>query len=180
MTTLEQLRKHPNADQITVDRIAQVHPELREDVYCIYLEICDTVASKYVRVRFSNVLRSIERQNQLYRQGRKGDTRPRVTWVRGGYSYHNYGMAIDIVLLIDENKNGTFETASWDTTFDGDGDRVSDWLECAHIFNAYGWQWGFINSKGRRYDLPHFQKTLGYKASELKKMDKDTNGYPIL
>ena len=177
---INKLRKHPNADQLTIDRIAQVHPFLREVVYCIYLEICDTVASKYVRVRFSDVLRSIKRQNELYKQGRKGDRRPKVTWVKGGYSYHNYGLAIDIVLLIDKDRNGTFESASWDTTFDGDGDRVADWLEVAKIFNKYEWQWGLINSRGKRYDLPHFQRTFGYKASELKRMKKDINGYPIL
>lgn len=176
---IQTLRNHPNADQKTVDRIAQVHPKLRDDVYCIYLEICNSVASQYVRIRFSDVLRSIKRQNELYAQGRT-KAGNKVTWVRGGYSYHNYGMAVDIVLLMDKDKNGTFESASWDTTFDGNNDRISDWLQCAQIFNAYGWQWGLLNSRGKRYDLPHFQKTFDYKTTELKNLPKDSDGYPLI
>lgn len=177
--TINKLRKHPNADQKTVDRIAQVHPNLREDVYCIYLEICDTVASKYVRVRFSDILRTEERQNELYAQGRT-KAGNKVTWVRGGYSYHNYGLAIDIVLLRDKDKNGSFESASWDTVFDGDMDGIADWSECASIFSAYGWQWGLRRRDGSKYDLPHFQRSLGYKASDLRKLPKDPDGYVIL
>jgi peptidoglycan L-alanyl-D-glutamate endopeptidase CwlK len=181
MTNLiDKLKDHPNADSLTVDRIAQVHPFLRESVYCIYLEICDKVASKYVRVRFSDILRTFKQQNELYKQGRNGDKRPVVTWVTGGYSFHNYGLAIDIVLIRDNDKNGTFEEASWDTLFDGDLDGIADWAEVAKIFEKYEWQWGLINSKGKRYDLPHFQRSFGYKTSQLKRLPKDSNGYPIL
>lgn len=176
---IERLSKHPNADQITVDRIAQVHPFLREAVYCIYEEICDTVASKYVKVRFSSVLRTFAEQDELYAQGRtkKGN---KVTWVRGGGSYHNYGLAIDIVLIIDKDKNGSFESASWDTAFDGDLDRVADWVEVAKIFEKYEWQWGLRRKDGSRYDLPHFQRSMGYKTSDLIKLKKDKDGYVIL
>lgn len=174
---LSKLRKHPNADQTTVDRIAQVHPFLREAVYCLYLEICDTVASKYVRVRFSDVLRTPKQQRDLFALGRTKKGK-KVTWTLN--SYHMYGLAIDIVLIIDKDKNGTFETASWDTAFDGDLDRIADWLEVAKIFEKYGWQWGLKRKDGSRYDLPHFQRDLGFSTYELKRMPKDNNGYPIL
>ena len=166
-------------DDLTIERIKTAHPFVREALKCIYDEISKTVNSEYCKVRFSSVLRTFEEQNELYKQGR---TKPgkKVTWVKGGYSYHNYGLAVDIVLIIDKDKNGTFETASWDTTFDGDYDGIADWLEVAQIFNKYGWQWGLINSRGKRYDLPHFQRTFGYKASELKRLPRDNNGYPIL
>ena len=167
------------ADQKTLDRIETAHPLVREEVHCIYQEIQDKVDSQYCKVRFSDVFRGNQRQNQLYAKGRTAPGR-KVTWVKGGYSYHNYGLAVDIVLLLDKDKNGTFETASWDTVFDGDGDGVADWLEVARIFQSYGWQWGLINSKGRRYDLPHFQKTFGYKTRELKEMEEDEEGYPLI
>lgn len=166
-------------DAITLQRIETAHPFIREALRCIYDEICEKVNSQYSQIRFSSVLRSYEEQNELYKQGRSKPGR-KVTWVKGGYSYHNHGLAVDIVLLLDKDKNGSFETASWDTAFDGDGDNIADWLEVAKIFNKYGWQWGLINSRGNRYDLPHFQRTFGYKASELKRMKKDANGYPIL
>lgn len=180
MTNIKQkLLNNPKADKITVERIEQVHPFVREAVYCIYEEICNTVNSKYTKVRFSNILRTKKEQDDLYKQGRSKPGK-KVTWVRGGYSYHNYGLAIDIVLIRDKDKNGSFENASWDTTFDGDNDGIADWLEIAKIFNKYEWEWGLINSKGKRYDLPHFQRTFGYKASELKRLPKDKNGYPII
>jgi peptidoglycan L-alanyl-D-glutamate endopeptidase CwlK len=166
-------------DKLTLERIQSAHPEVRDELYCLYNEICDVITSPYVKVRFSDVLRTKERQNQLHKIGRSLPGR-KVTWVKGGYSFHNYGLAVDIVLLIDKDKNGTFETASWDVAFDGDNDSIADWLECVKIFNFYGWQWGLINSRGKRYDLPHFQKTFGFKASQLKRMEMDTEGYPIL
>lgn len=166
-------------DELTIKRINTAHPILRDELHCLYDDICTSVNSQYCQVRFSDILRTNEEQDRLYSIGRDSPGN-KVTWVKGGYSYHNYGLAVDIVLLIDKDKNGTFESASWDTLFDGDGDGVSDWLEVAKIFVAYGWQWGFINSKGKRYDLPHFQKTYGYKTKELKKLPKDKDGYVII
>jgi peptidoglycan L-alanyl-D-glutamate endopeptidase CwlK len=179
METLKILKSHKNSDPKTLDRIALLHPIVRDEVCLIYLEICDSVASEYVRVRFSDTLRTFKEQDQLYKQGRT-ESGKIVTWVKGGGSYHNYGLAIDIVLLLDKDKNGTFESASWDTTYDGNNNKVPEWLECVEIFEHYGWQWGFINSKGKRYDLPHFQKTFGFKALELKEKSKDDDGYPLI
>jgi peptidoglycan L-alanyl-D-glutamate endopeptidase CwlK len=179
MTALEALNKHKNADPTTVDRISQVHPMLRSEVYLIYLEICDLVASEYLRIRFSDILRTFKKQDELYEQGRS-TSGTIVTWVKGGGSYHNFGLAIDIVILLDKDKNGTFETASWDTTLDQDKDNNPEWLECVEIFEYYGWKWGLINSKGKRYDLPHFQKSMGFSTKELRGKSKDNDGYPII
>lgn len=166
-------------DPLTLERIKTAHPRLRGDLDCIYDLIAQEVHSDRVMVRFSDVLRTKEQQNQLYKKGRSLPGN-KVTWVKGGYSYHNYGMAVDIVLLIDTDGNGTFETASWDTVFDGDLDGISDWLEVAKIFQKFGWTWGLINSRGRRYDLPHFQYTFGKKTSELKQLPVDSDGYVII
>lgn len=168
-----------NVDPTTLDRIKQIHPKLRSDLECIYGEIARTVNSEFCRVRFAQVFRTHQQQAELYAKGRTAPG-PKVTWAKPGQSYHNYGLAVDIVLVVDRDKNGTFEAASWDTTFDGDRDGVADWLEVAKIFNSWGWQWGLINSKGKRYDLPHFQKTLGFSISQLSALPKDANGYPIL
>lgn len=166
-------------DKITLERIETAHPVLRQELRKIYKEICETVNSKYSQVRFAWVLRPNDVQDALFAQGRTKPG-PRVTSARAGQSYHNYGLAVDIVLILDKDRNGTFETASWDTVFDGDGDFIPDWLEVSKIFIKYGWQWGLINSRGKRYDLPHFQKTLGLKTSQLAKLNNDSNGYPII
>jgi peptidoglycan L-alanyl-D-glutamate endopeptidase CwlK len=83
---------------------------------------------------------------------------PKVTNAKGGMSYHNYGLAIDIVLIIDG------KTASWDVKGDFDNDRISDWMEVVEIFKQYGWEWG---GNWKFYDAPHFQKTLGYSVRQL-------------
>ncbi len=152
---------------------------LRAELQCIYDEICSMVHTPYSKVRFTDVLRTWQRQAELYAKGRT-EPGPKVTWAKPGDSYHNYGLAGDIAFLIDKDRNGTFETASWDTIADWNQDQVADWLEVVRIFNAYGWQWGFINSRGKRYDLPHFQKTFGFSIPQLKKLKTDAEGYPIL
>lgn len=75
-------------------------------------------------------------------------------------------MAIDIVLLVDKDKNGTFESASWETNVDFDGDGKADWMEVVAIFKRYGWEWG---GDWHFKDMPHFQKSNGISISQLQK-----------
>ncbi|MEZ5017354.1 MAG: M15 family metallopeptidase [Flavipsychrobacter sp.] len=143
-------------DAITLKRIELLHPALREEAKKIYAEICQALQGRAM-CRFSHTLRTFKEQDALFAK------RPKVTNARGGQSFHNYGCAIDIVLLKDTDGNGTYETASWETNVDFDGDGKADWMEVVAIFEKHGWQWGLINRKGKRYDLPHFQKTFGHK-----------------
>lgn len=48
-----------------------------------------------IEMRVTAGLRTVAQQDALYAQGRNGDTRPRVTNCPGGYSYHNFGLAVD-------------------------------------------------------------------------------------
>lgn len=87
----------------------------------------------------------------------------------------------DIVLLIDKDRDGNYETASWDRLLDSDGDNKADWQEIVTIFKQYGWEWG---GDWKFKDYPHFQKTFGKSVRDLlslynnKKLDKQ--GYVIL
>lgn len=166
-------------DKITLDRIALLHPKLREEALEIYKEICEELKGRAM-CRFSFTLRTFAEQDALFAQGR---TKPGkiVTKAKGGQSYHNYGLAIDIVLLVDKDKNGTFEAASWDVKTDFDGDGKSDWMEAVAVFKRYGWEWG---GDWRFVDQPHFQKTFGKSVRELlsiynaKKVD--SNNYVLI
>jgi peptidoglycan L-alanyl-D-glutamate endopeptidase CwlK len=168
-----------NTDEITLERIKTAHPFLRNALLCIYKEAVLKITNPYVKLRFSCVIRSPEQQNIEYAKGR---TTPgsKVTWVKAWGSYHQYGLAVDIVLLIDKDRNGTFEQASWNVAKDWDGDGIPDWLEVVKVFEKYGWQWGLISKKGKHFDLPHFQRTFGYTTADLQKMPKDLDGYPII
>lgn len=156
-------------DSVTLKRIDLLHPNLRNEVKTMYEEICEALTGRAV-CRFSHTLRTDKEQDELYAQGR---TKPgkKVTNAKGGQSYHNYGLAFDIVLIIDGKE------ASWDTLKDFDGDKVADWHEVVKIAKKYGWAWGgdFVSFK----DAPHFEKTFGKKTSELKALRKG-NLYPIL
>ena len=168
-----------NTDKITLDRINTAHPALRSQLLTIYKEVAALLTNKRVMLRFTSVLRTHAQQDALYAQGRTAPG-PVVTWVKGGGSYHNYGMAVDIVILMDRDGNGTFETASWDVAKDWDADGTPDWKEIVAVFERYEWQWGVFNRRGKRIDLPHFQRTLGYTTRQLAQMPKDAQGYPVL
>lgn len=135
-------------DQLTLQRIQLMHPNLRTETETIYKEIVAALTGR-ATVRFSYTLRTFAEQDALFKQ------RPQVTKAKGGQSYHNYGLALDIVLLKDTDNNGTFETASWETKVDFDGDGKADWKEIVDIFKAHGWEWG---GEWQFKDDPHFQK----------------------
>lgn len=167
-------------DQKTLERIELLHPAVREEARQIYKEICEALTGKAL-CRFAYTLRTYAEQNALYAQGRTTPGK-KVTQAKGGQSYHNFGLAIDIVLIIDKDGNGSFETASWDAKSDFDGDGKSDWQEVVNIFKRYGWAWG---GEWKFTDMPHFEKTYGLSVNQLasnvtyKKLIHGTN-YPML
>ena len=120
------------SDKPTLDRIELLHPAVRKEVKDIYLnEIIPALSGRAI-CRFAYTLRTFAEQDALYAQGRTKlfDTNGKrlgvVTKAKGGQSIHNFGLALDIVLIKDTNGDGTFESASWETNVDFDGD-----LECS-------------------------------------------------
>lgn len=159
-------------DKITLERIELLHPKLRAEAKKIYEEICAALKGRAI-CRFAYTLRTFAEQDALFNQ------KPQVTKARAGKSYHNYGLAIDIVLLVDKDKNGSFESASWETNVDFDGDGKADWQEVVLIFKQYGWTWG---GDWKAFpDTPHFEKSFGYSVNDLlekynsKKVIPNTN-----
>lgn len=149
-------------DKLTYQRIEKAHPLIREELKALYTK-ANNALGKGVRLRFSWVFRTPEEQHKLFKQ------RPKVTNADAWQSIHNYGLAFDIVLLYDNDGNGTFEEASWNTLRDGDNNGVADWLTVTQIFVKAGYQNGFI-SNGKKWDKPHFQKSFGHKWRSLKKL----------
>ena len=159
------------ADKITLDRIQLLHPVLRDEAYHIYMAQIVPALTGRAMCRFAYTLRTIAEQNDLYAQGRTklydsaGRKLGKVTNAKGGQSIHNYGLALDIVLVKDVNGDGIYETASWETNIDFDKDGKADWMEVIDIFERNKFEWG-----GRwksLKDLPHVQKTGGYDWRQL-------------
>jgi peptidoglycan L-alanyl-D-glutamate endopeptidase CwlK len=99
-------------------------------------------------VRIVQGYRSIEEQNRLYAQGRT-TTGSVVTNAKGGQSFHNYGVAVDMVFV----KEG------WNAT-------ESLWQLLGKVGKAQGFEWGgdwtgFV-------DRPHFEMKLGYSLSDFQ------------
>jgi peptidoglycan L-alanyl-D-glutamate endopeptidase CwlK len=165
-------------DHITQQRINKLHPIVIDEVQKIISE-CDSALTGRAKVRVTQGLRTWDEQAKLYAQGRTIAGK-KVTNAKPGQSIHNYGLAVDICLMIDG------KTASWDTAKDWDNDRIADWYECVKIFAKHGWEWGG-NWKTFK-DLPHFEKkSIKTKTSEIKttwrnliKLPKDKSGYVIL
>jgi peptidoglycan L-alanyl-D-glutamate endopeptidase CwlK len=164
-------------DLITIERIKEAHPKVRTLLLQQYLE-ANSLLGKGARLRFAYVYRSNALQDKLFNQ------RPKVTKAKGGQSIHNYGLAFDIVLLYDNDSNGTFEEASWSQIRDFDKDSKADWMEIVNYFKSKGWQWG--GDWKSFVDAPHFQMDFGFDWKVLKqRVDKgivinDENGiiYP--
>lgn len=157
-------------DTPTKQRIAKLHPSVREEVTRIIAQ-CDNALTGKAKVRITQGLRTNAEQDIMYAQGRTTQGK-KITNAKGGQSIHNYGLAVDICLIIEG------KTASWDTKKDWDNDQVADWYECVKIFALHGWEWGG-NWKTFK-DMPHFEKRNFNSWKKLSKLKKDKNGYVML
>jgi len=106
------------------------------------------MAAKGHAVRMVEGYRSIERQNELYAQGRT-TAGAVVTNAKGGQSFHNYGVAVDFV-------------------FRKEGYNASDtlWALLGKVGKLQGFEWGgdwqgFV-------DRPHFELKLGYTLADFQ------------
>ena len=152
-------------DLITQQRIQLLHPKVRTEVENIYKnEIVPSLTGRAI-CRFAYTLRTFAEQNAIYAQGRtrlfdaKGNRLGVVTKAKGGQSIHNYGLALDIVLIKDN------KTASWEDNVDFDKDGKADWMEVVNILKSHGWTWGGDWKSFK--DKPHFEKTFGYTWQQL-------------
>ncbi len=78
--------------------ISGLHPTLQSKIHTLIAN----AHKRGLNIQVFEGLRSIERQNALYSQGRDAqgnvvDKSKIVTNVKGGSSYHNYGVAVDVV-----------------------------------------------------------------------------------
>ena len=146
-------------DKVSEEKIKTLHPILRDEIRVLIDKINTCTLTGVAKVRIAQGLRTFAEQDALYAQGR---TKPGkiVTKAKGGQSIHNYGLAIDIVLII----NG--KEASWDTKKDFDKDQQSDWMEVVTEFKKAGWIWGGDWSTFK--DMPHFEKTKGLTLKQIQ------------
>jgi peptidoglycan L-alanyl-D-glutamate endopeptidase CwlK len=138
-------------------RIQTLHPKAQKAARIFLRKVLDAG----LNVRILSGTRTYAEQNALFRIGRFGDTRSKVTNARGGQSNHNFGIAWDIGI------------------FDDDGRYLPDsplYREAADAGLVDGLEWGgnWISFK----DTPHYQLATGLSISEVRA--KFENGEPYV
>jgi peptidoglycan L-alanyl-D-glutamate endopeptidase CwlK len=136
-------------DKYSLAIIATLHPKLRTSARAVY----DEVRAGGIKMRYTSGFRSMAEQTKIYNQGRTtpGEV---VTKAAPGTSWHNYGMALDFVLL---SEDGT--KLIWNVNYDGpDADTTSDWTKIVQIFKRHSWAWG--GDFKTILDRPHVQYTF--------------------
>lgn len=128
-----------------------IYPRLEEKINILIKKM----SSLGFKVKVVSGYRSIAEQNKLYKIGRYGDKRKIVTNAMGGASYHNYGLAVDLCFVKNEN-------LSWDES--------NPWSLLGEEGKKLGLEWGgdFKSFK----DRPHFQISNDIKLSVLKQKIK--------
>jgi peptidoglycan L-alanyl-D-glutamate endopeptidase CwlK len=102
-----------------------------------------------IKLRVVSAFRSWAEQTILYAKGRTVPGK-KVTNAKAGSSYHNFGLAIDVV----EIKNGK---ALW---------KNPNWNKIAELGKSIGFEWGGDWKSFK--DKPHFQLTFGNKLAHLR------------
>lgn len=115
--------------------INTLHPAIREMVTKFIEDVKNELG---IDLLVTSGMRTFEQQQALYDQGR---TKPGqiVTKAKPGTSFHNYGLAIDIVPLLAGKPN-------W---------KSKDFARIAEIGKRIGFSWGGDWKSFK--DLPHFE-----------------------
>ncbi len=133
-------------------KLEDLHPTVHTVVEGL-LKMCQDTG---IPILITCTFRSPEEQDELYTQGR---TKPGkiVTNARGGYSYHNYGLAFDFCVLKDGNP-------VWDLKVNVNENEIPDYNEVGELGESLGLEWG---GAWPHPDFPHFQYTFGLTIEEL-------------
>ena len=135
-------------DVHTQNRIVNLHPYIKEKAVRFILQA--QVLGIYLRI--TSGFRSLAEQQKLYDQGRTAPG-PVVTNARPGESFHNYGLAFDVV----EIKGGA---ALWDNP---------RWHEIGQLGKSFGLYWGGDWTSWK--DKPHFQSHAGTAQEAARKLN---------
>jgi len=149
-------------DQVSNDRIEQTHPAAR-GAFTDFINECETTLNIILRIT-NPVYRTIAEQDILYEQGRSLPGHI-VTNAKGGQSYHNFGLAIDLCVLNDTGVNWSYDMA-----------------QLRPIAQKYMIEWG--GDWHSMKDYPHFQKTFGFTCEQLLEKHQagqvDSAGYVVI
>lgn len=151
--------KEKSWDVVSDQRISTLHPmaigKAKEFIIRAEKELG-------IKLRVVSAFRSWAMQTALYNQpfdgkdndhdGQIDEANEKVTNAKAGSSYHNFGLALDVV----EIKNGK---ALWTNP---------NWSKIAALGKSIGFEWGGDWKSFK--DKPHFQLTFGKTLAQLRQM----------
>lgn len=123
---------------------------LKPKVKRLAQELIKSCKKEKIKIIITQTLRTKEEQNVLYAQGRttKGSV---VTNAKGGYSYHNFGVAFDFCPIVDDKP-------AWK--------NKKLFQKVGELGMLLGLEWG--GTWKTFQDLPHFQYTGGYLLKDFR------------
>lgn len=127
-------------DSLSIQRLELLHPRVK-DAFKLFID--DAELALDLTLRIVQGFRSFAEQDALYQQGRTTPGKI-VTWSPAGTSYHNYGLAIDIVPIDGHIVN-------WGYNF----------RKLLPYASPLGITWGGNFPSGKK-DMDHFEKKFGY------------------
>lgn len=145
-------------DTYSLAKIAELHPKFRQ-LAQNFIE--DAENQLGITLRIVQGLRTFAQQQAIYNQGR---TTPGeiVTKAKAGQSYHNYGIAIDVVPLIDGKMDWEYSfeklvpfAANYGITWGGNFPSP----DRDHFENKFGHNWRDLLSL---YEAKHFIEGTTY------------------
>lgn len=154
----------------TEERILTLHPIMQPYVRALVQRAKDELGMELI-IPSTGAYRSIDEQNALYAKGRTapGDI---VTKVKGGNSWHNYGLAVDVV----EVKPFYGYKAGYDK---------NRWIEIGELGKSLGLVWGGDFNNDGNYtndsfvDRPHFELPVNKTRTQLlAEVNATGNPYP--
>lgn len=135
-------------DTKSIALLQLLHPDIMDKAIDAYNEAVKATPVG-VHPSITQTMRTFAESDALYAQGRTkpGDI---VTNAKAGQSYHNYGLALDFVLIVNGKTDWTVNP---------------NWMVVVNIFKAHGFTWGGDWKSFK--DQPHLEMRLGYSVSQL-------------
>ena len=137
---------------------------LRKELIPAAIKVVEKCHSLSIPIYIIWAHRTVEEQDLLYRYGRSMPGLIQTTR-RGGFSAHNYGLAIDFCLI----KGNDF--ISWNEVYLNAKWR-SKWFKAALFFQEEGWETGW---RWPAFEPGHAQNLLGNTLLELYEQDTCRN-----
>lgn len=131
------------------------NPNLNQEVANRVTAVIEQARREGMNMRVDTAYRSFPEQDALYAQGRTAPGN-RVTNARGGQSWHNYGVAVDVVFNDANGQPSWAETNNWD--------------RYGQIAVSHGLEWGG-NWQGL-VDRPHVEYHPGFDAGDARHMQQ--------